>query len=203
MIEAVEKAIGRSVSRETYAKLESYVDLLKSESENQNLIAAGTIDSLWNRHIMDSAQLCPLIQRSENLLDIGSGAGLPGIVIAILTSAPITLVEPRKLRAAFLGRVVAELELLVEVRCAKVEHLSGTFDVITARAVAKLSKLLTISQHLTHRGTRWVLPKGRSWKSELAEAELKWHYDVQAVPSMTDPDAEILVLSNVRAKSSR
>jgi 16S rRNA (guanine527-N7)-methyltransferase len=125
------------------------------------------------------------------------------VLLAALVNGPVTLVEPRRLRAEFLARAIEELGLTARVECRKVERVEGRYDVITARAVAPLSRLLDISHHVSHRGTLWVLPKGRRAKSELAEAERSWHYDVRAEPSCTDPDSRILLLSNVRAKSRK
>ena len=198
--------VGRDVSRETYALLERYERLLQAESSRQNLISASTLDSLWQRHILDSAQLVQFEPFSgASWLDIGSGAGLPGIVIASLTRGAVTLVEPRRLRADFLVRCISELELgdRVSVVATKAEKVTGSFDVITARAVTNLDQLLRISTHLSTRKSLWVLPKGRSAQSELAEAQRNWHCDSTSVPSRTDPDSEILVLRNVKARGGR
>jgi len=202
MIEALAQAAGRPVSRETFEKLERYAEMLADEAQRQNLVSASTLDTLWERHILDSAQLARFAPGGR-CADIGSGAGLPGIVLAIVTGAPTTLIEPRRLRADFLSRVVMELGLDAEVKCSKVERVSGLFDVITARAVASLDRLIAMSLHLSHEHTIWVLPKGRNAKSELAEAQRAWHYDWRAEPSITDPESEILLLSKVGAKSKR
>ncbi len=189
-----------NVSRETLAKLELFRDLLIEGNERQNLVSASTIGSLWHRHILDSAQLRKL-GSSGSWADIGSGAGLPGIVLACLGTRPICLIEPRKLRAEFLCHAIARLALTdIAVERANAERLSGKFDVITARAVASLDRLLGIAVHLSHPGTIWVLPKGKNAKSELAEAQLNWHCEVREVQSETDPEATILVLTQVEAK---
>jgi 16S rRNA (guanine527-N7)-methyltransferase len=198
--------LGRDVSRETLDLLERYAALLRSESAKQNLVSASTLDRLWDRHILDSAQLVKFAPAPEaSWVDIGSGAGLPGIVIAILVSGPVLLVEPRRLRADFLARTVAALGLDPRVRVAatKAEAVAGAFDVITARAVAELDKLLRISTHLSTRKSLWVLPKGRSAESELADARRNWHCDATSVPSITDPDSRILLLRDVKARGGR
>jgi len=194
------------VSRETFLKLERYVELLVDENMRQNLIARSTVSQVWTRHIVDSAQIVALApQADSSWLDIGSGAGLPGMVIAILTEGPVTLVEPRKLRADFLDRAARELGLShrVEVRAEKVERIAGSFDVITARAVASLEVLLGISAHLSTEKTRWLFPKGKSAKSEVDEAERTWQGDFRLVPSQTDPEAAIIVADHVRRKGKR
>ncbi len=195
----VENRLG-NVSRETSARLALFRDLLTAENERQNLVSSSTIDTLWQRHILDSAQLAALGQ-SGAWADVGSGAGLPGIVIACLVPDPVLLIEPRKLRAEFLRSVIARLGLgNVRVACRKAARVTGKFDVITARAVASLDRLLGLASHLSHSGTIWVLPKGKSAKCELAQAQLNWHCVVREVPSQIDPEATILVLSQVEAK---
>ena len=206
MIDRLAEVSGRDVSRETFGRLERYVALLREEAGRQNLVSHSTLGSLWERHILDSAQLVRFEPTAgASWADIGSGAGLPGIVIAFLVDGPVLLVEPRRLRAEFLSRVVAELGIdgRVAVAPTKVERTSGQFDVITARAVASVDRLLAISTHLSTRKTTWVLPKGQSAQSELADARRNWHCDAEIVPSETDPDSEILLLRNVKARGGR
>lgn len=206
MIEQLAGVLGRDVPRGTTDLLERYMALLRYETGKQNLISSSTLDSLWERHILDGAQLVKFAPAADlSWVDIGSGAGLPGIVIAILVGGPVTLIEPRRLRAAFLTTTVAELGLdsRVTVAAKKVERVAGAFDVITARAVAELDKLLRISTHLSTRKSLWVLPKGRSAESELAAARRNWHCDAEIVLSRTDPDSRILLLRNVKARGGR
>ena len=175
--------------------------MLELESAAQNLISQSTLHALWQRHILDSAQLLRFAPKAASWCDIGSGAGLPGLVIALLTQKPVTLVEPRRLRAEFLMRAAAELGLRqVTVIQAKSERVEGRFDAITARAVAALPQLIGIAHHLSHPGTVWVLPKGKTAEIELAEARRSWQCDARSEVSCTDPDARILVLTGVRAK---
>ena len=203
MIKRLSAAAGRPVSRETLALLERYADLLSAENQKQNLISRATIDDLWDRHIVDSVQLVRFEPHSgASWVDIGSGAGLPGMVVACLVEGLVTLVEPRRLRADFLTRTVEALgfgERVVVVQ-ANVEKVGGKFDVITARAVAPLNRLLAMTHHLSHLKTVWALPKGRSAKSELAEAQRAWQGVFHVEQSVTDADSDILVLTGVRAK---
>jgi 16S rRNA (guanine527-N7)-methyltransferase len=206
MIAAIEEASGRPVSRETFDRLQAYVDLLTAEAAKQNLIAPSTIATLWERHVLDSAQLARFEPRNgSSWADIGSGGGLPGVILAILLEGPITLIEPRRLRAEFLKRAVDRVGLAdrVQVECSKVEKVTGTFDVITARAVASLDDLLRISCHLSGNETTWVLPKGRNAQTELAQARRNWHCEARVEQSCTDPDSEILVLTKVGARKRR
>ena len=196
-------AAGRDVSRETVEKLERYAALVREENARQNLVSRSTIGTLWDRHIIDSAQLVRFGDPAGSWLDIGSGAGLPGIVVACLVSGPVTLVEPRRLRAEFLQRAAEKLDLVITVHLAKAEAVDGQFDSITARAVASVDRLLHLSAHLAHSGTRWILPKGKSAQSELAEARRNWQCEARVEPSITDPDSAILLLTRVKAKKNR
>ena len=192
-----------SVSRETRALLDRYVALLLEGNERQNLIAKSTEAEIWERHIVDSAQLARFAPRPDSSwVDIGSGAGLPGLVIAILTEGPVTLVEPRKLRADFLQHSADALGLQarVKVAAARVERITGKYEVITARAVAPAEVLLGISQHLSTDKTLWLLPKGKSAQSELDAAKRAWQGDFRLEPSETSSEASILVASRVRRK---
>lgn len=203
MRERIAAAAERDVSRETFDLLERYVDHLRTTASEQNLVSAASLEHVWDRHILDSAQLVRFEPRpGASWADIGSGAGLPGLVIAALVDAPVTLIEPRRLRADFLTATAAELGLATRVTVlqSKVERVSGSFDVITGRAVAALDRFLSLSHHLSTRNSVWVLPKGRSAESELAEARRSWQYDARIVPSCTDPDSRIVVLDGVGMK---
>jgi len=203
MIEQLSEAAGRDVSRETYEKIEAYVALLEEESARQNLVSASTINDMWSRHIIDSAQLVRFEpDAGASWIDLGSGAGLPGIVISCLVEGPVVLVEPRALRSDFLHRVVEELRLGATVIRAKAEKVTGHYDVITARAVAPLSRLLEISHHLSTGMTTWILPKGRSAAAELAEARQTWQGVFHVERSVTDSESRIVVGTGVRAKAS-
>jgi 16S rRNA (guanine527-N7)-methyltransferase len=204
MIEEIAAAAGRDVSRETFEKLERFAALLTAENAQQNLVSPSSIADLWKRHIVDGAQLLGLVPKGGEWLDIGSGAGLPGIVIAILGGRPMTLNEPRKLRADFLRRAVAELSLsdVVVAEC-KVERLERKFDLITARAVAGLDRLFGMACHLAHSETKWVLPKGEGAQSELAEARRTWQGSFRLVPSRTHPASAIVIAEHVHRRGKR
>ena len=200
MTQSLAEVARRPVSRETLEKLDAYSALLKEESERQNLVSASTLDQLWERHILDSAQLVRFEPHPQSSwVDIGSGAGLPGIVIACLVDGPVTLIEPRRLRAEFLHKVCESLRLNAKVIGGKAEGIEGKYDVITARAVASLTQLLKISAHLSTRKTVWALPKGRSAERELVEARRTWQGAFHVEQSVTDADSKIVVATEVRA----
>ena len=187
------------VSRETLDRLDRFTTLLTEEAGRQNLVAASTLGSaLWVRHLADSAQLLPLAPPSGgHWIDLGSGAGLPGVAIAIL--APhwrVTLVESRRLRCDFLRAAVADLGLDAQVTVAqrRVEvHRDGPYDVISARAYAPLPALLTSANHLAKKSTVWLLPKGKNAVNELSTLPQAWQKLFHVEPSRTDSEARILV----------
>ncbi|USI74295.1 16S rRNA (guanine(527)-N(7))-methyltransferase RsmG [Sphingomonas morindae] len=191
-----------TVPRETSAKLTALKALILDEATRQNLISAATIPLFETRHIADSRQLLRWLPEGP-LMDIGSGAGLPGLVLACLRDDPVHLVEPRARRVAFLEQARAALGLdhVVIHRC-KVERVTlPALAGITARAVAALPTLFAIAAHLSDEKTRWVLPKGRSAHAELEEARRTWQGSFKLVPSETDAEASIIVAHGVRRRS--
>lgn len=192
------------VSRETM--LARYGELLVAEAARQNLIATSTLSSLWSRHFLDSAQLIPLARDAPpgSWLDVGSGAGLPGIVAAILIDRPVVLCEPRMRRAEFLTGVVRELDLgaSVTVQVSKAEGYRPTEPaaIISARAVAELPSLLRSAVHCADLSTVWVLPKGRSAQSEVDAARQKWQGTFHVEPSITQPESGIVIARGVRPR---
>ena len=202
MIDTLARVAQRDVSRETGQKLKAYAALVRDAAQRQNLVSASTLDRLWERHILDSAQLVRLEPRpGASWVDIGSGAGLPGIVVACLVEGPVTLIEPRRLRAEFLHKVSESLELNANVIATSAERAQGQYDVITARAVTNLTRLFEISAHLSTRKTVWALPKGRSAEGELVEARRTWQGAFHVERSVTDAESFIVVATGVRAKT--
>ena len=200
----IAKAFAPSAAQ--WARLERFAAMLVDENDRQNLIAASTIPILWVRHIADSAQLLALDRDGEGLwVDLGSGAGLPGLVVAILSERPMLLVESRKRRCEFLRDVVGELGLdHVEVAEAPLEKVAtrpaGT---ISARAFAPLDKLLDLSARFSTESTRWLLPKGRNAVKELALLPPAWQRMFHVEQSRTDADSQILVGSGQIAAQQR
>lgn len=187
------------VSRETLDALDTFVAFLKREAESQNLISASTLDHIWSRHIVDSAQLLLFTDSSapqSNWLDLGSGAGFPGLVIALLTKHHVTLVESRARRIDYLQRAIEMLDLTHRVRVAGVtlERLeTAPFSVISARAFAPLPKLFDLAARFATNNTLWLLPKGRNAKAEWEGAQSVWDGNFRIMDSVTDQEAGILV----------
>jgi 16S rRNA (guanine527-N7)-methyltransferase len=195
---------GRNVPRETLARIEGFLDLLAEENDRQNLVAASTLATAWSRHVVDSAQLIDLAPGDGAWLDLGSGPGFPGLIIAALTRRPLTLIESRRRRVEFLHAAadalgVANTTTIVGER-AETATL-GTFAVISARAFAPLPRLFGIGQPFATASTRWVLPKGRGAAAELADARQSWQGRFALLPSVTDPDSAIIVADGVEPRT--
>lgn len=186
------------VSRETEERLAYYVAMLRSEAEKQNLISASTFDTIWARHIVDGAQLITLADAQDGAkwLDLGSGPGLPGLVIALCADCKITLVEARGRRVDFLEHAVAELDIShsVTIKGSRLERIeTEAFDVITARAFAPLPKLLDLSRRFSTKTTKWLLPKGKNAVNELANLPKNCQTMFHVEHSVTSEEAKILV----------
>ncbi len=192
------------VSRETSARLEAFGSLLRSENERQNLVSSATLDHFWARHVVDSAQLLRFAGEPGPWLDLGTGAGFPGLIIAALRQGPIALVESRRLRAEFLRRAAAELRVEPEIVQTPIERVpTRAFAVISARAFAPLPRLLELAHRFSTEKTLWLLPKGRNAKSELEAIGGAWQGDFRLEPSLTDADAHIVVATGVRRRPGR
>ncbi|HET9512049.1 MAG TPA: 16S rRNA (guanine(527)-N(7))-methyltransferase RsmG [Sphingomonas sp.] len=185
-------------------RLARFVTLLLDEAGRQNLISAATVPTVWTRHIVDSAQLLLHAPSGwQHWVDIGAGAGLPGLVVAALCDRQVTLIEPRKLRVEFLQQCAETLDLTgVHVIHAKAERVADIVpaDVISARAVAKLEALLVASAGFAGKHTTYILPKGESAQSEVASAKRTWHGQFHVKHSIVDPTSGIVVASGVAAR---
>lgn len=193
------------VPRETIDRLEAFEALLREENERQNLVSRGSLEALWTRHILDSAQLIRFAPAaSRTWLDLGSGAGFPGLLVPLFHPAGAILVECRRLRTDFLRTAASTLGIAdrVEVLASRVESVPDrTVDVISARAFAPLPKLLALAERFSTPGTVWILPKGRNAKSELDAARSSWQGDFRLEPSLTDADAGIIVATGVHRRT--
>lgn len=189
-----------NVPRETMVRLDSFSELLREENERQNLVSRASLDHLWLRHIADSAQLLLFAPSpAATWVDLGTGAGFPGLIVAALHKGPVTLVEDRRLRVEFLHRAAASLGVAVEIIAGKAQRIRRRpFDVISARAFAPLGRLLELGTALSTAKTVWALPKGRNAKTELEALDPSWQGDFRLEPSVTDPEARIIVAEGVR-----
>lgn len=186
------------VSRETMLALEQLNSYVLAEAKHQNLIAASTLSHMWQRHIVDSAQLLRFArpQSGQIWMDLGSGAGFPGLVIALMTPCHVVLVESRALRVRYLERAIDLLGLNETVTVAgssldRVPDMKAHY--ISARAFAPLPKLLDMAARFSTENTRWLLPKGRNAATELESVSIAWQRVFHVEQSLTDVDAAILV----------
>lgn len=182
------------------ATLHRLHSLVEQEAGRQNLIAPSTIATMWSRHIVDSAQLLSFApQLAEAWLDVGTGAGFPGLVVACLRQESAVLVEPRKRRAEFLRYAADALGLgNVRVEPRKVEQVSNApVSIISARAVASLDALFRSSAHLCDESTTYILPKGASGGPEVEATRSTWHGVFHVKHSITDPSSVIVVANGV------
>ncbi len=188
-------------------RLRAFAALLLDEADRQNLISAASRAELWSRHIVDSAQLLPLAPPDSAAglwIDLGTGAGLPGMVIACLRPAPVLMIESRPLRAAFLQRCVDALDLShARVAGDKTERvqIDAPAAIISARAYAPMERLFASSQHLTDSSTVWLLPKGRNAQNELEIAQRDWQAAFHVEQSITDPESAIVTLTGLSRKA--
>jgi 16S rRNA (guanine527-N7)-methyltransferase len=195
---------GINVSRETMSALETYAGLLRKWQKAINLVSGATLDDVWNRHFLDSAQLLPLLPQGEgHLTDLGSGAGFPGLVLAILSGRPTNLVESDGRKAAFLGEVARATGCAgrVQIHAARVEALKPWLSpVVTARALADLTQLLDWASPFLSTASVCIFPKGAKAEEELTAALRVWKMTVERVRSVTDPTGLILRLSHLERR---
>lgn len=200
---------GVDVSRETMGDLELFAALTAKWTAKINLIARSTVDQIWERHILDSVQLYKFAPKTyAKWVDIGSGGGFPGIVMAILAKemhpeSQFILIESDQRKAAFLRTAARELALPVRVIADRIEEApEQNADVVSARALTALSGLLPLSQrHLKSEGLA-LFHKGRQSAQEVAEAQKTWSFDLEDYPSITDPDARILAIRRINTLGS-
>jgi 16S rRNA (guanine527-N7)-methyltransferase len=196
------------VSRETEARLDCFVGVLTAWQSHTNLIAASTESTLWTRHIADSLQLIALVPNARSWADLGSGAGFPGLAIACALAGRsgvcVHLVESNQKKASFLREAVQATGAAAAVHAVRIDaFIKSTpdrMDIVTARALAPLPKLLDITYPLLKRGAVGLFPKGQDVGTELTEAAKYWNIDAALVPSRTDPRGRIIVLRGLTPK---
>lgn len=201
------------VSAETCDKLKTYEALLKRWQKTINLVAPSTLDDIWHRHFADSAQLWPLApQGARTWLDLGSGAGFPGLVLAILASktgaSRHILVESDSRKAAFLREVARETGAAVDILCMRIENPEthakvGVADCVTARALAPLSRLVEIAAPFFGSSTQGLFLKGRDVAAEIESAAQDWQFAFELIPSVTEEGGRVVLLNALKAKASK
>ncbi|MBU2992310.1 16S rRNA (guanine(527)-N(7))-methyltransferase RsmG [Octadecabacter sp. 1_MG-2023] len=204
MIQSSKRVAGLDVSRETMEKLQSFAHLLERWTKSINLIAPNTVSEIWTRHIVDSAQIYQFAPANwSNWTDLGSGGGLPGVIVAILDrdDRPVTLIESDQRKCLFLNTVRRELSLNLNVLNERIENVQNAqASILSSRALASLPDLLSFADRLLDANGVALFSKGARYEEELDQAKKDWHFDVSAHQSQTNSDARILEISRIRSR---
>jgi 16S rRNA (guanine527-N7)-methyltransferase len=196
------RTIAGDVSRETFERLLEFERTFRRWSQRINLAAPSTLDNLWERHILDSAQLMRLAPDALRWLDLGSGGGFPGAVVAVLLKerpgAVIALVESNRKKASFLQTTLSALDVVAEIHACRIEDARISFDpeIVTARALAPLNQLIGLAGPWLAKGARALFHKGRDYRSELEESTQLWSFDLVEHRSAIDSDSIILEIAD-------
>ncbi|TKB08117.1 MAG: 16S rRNA (guanine(527)-N(7))-methyltransferase RsmG [Mesorhizobium sp.] len=200
----LQKAAG-PVSRETFERLQAFEQLFLKWNRSINLAAPSTLDDVWRRHILDSAQLARIAPAAMRWVDLGSGGGFPGLVLGFLLAerpgASIDLVESNRKKASFLQSVIGQFGLPARVLARRIDDsypFVSTPEIVTARALAALPDLLDLSAPWLSKGARALFHKGRDYRAEVEESTHRWAFDLVEHPSMTDPHGIILEITDLR-----
>lgn len=190
------------LSDDQTSRLKTYQSLLLKWQKSVNLISPNTIANVWERHFVDSIQLFPYISESDRvILDVGSGGGFPGMVLAILLDREFHLVESDKKKCIFLSEVSRETKTKVIIHNDRVESLSiSGIDLITSRACASVSQIFDLTKNLVSHETKYLLLKGKNNSIEIDEAKKNWQFEVEIFPSITEKDSAILRFSKVSGR---
>jgi 16S rRNA (guanine527-N7)-methyltransferase len=194
-----------NVSRETLDRLSIYLELLRRWQRAVNLVGSGTLADPWRRHFLDCAQLVARVPAgAASVADLGSGAGFPGMVLAILGVRGVKLIEADRRKAQFLRAVARATDASVEVHEERIERMPGwPADVITARALAPLPRLVVLAQRFMTSDSVCLFLKGRSGARELTEARVSWHMEAEMFPSLSEPTGMVLQLRGIRRARHR
>ncbi|TIV71262.1 MAG: 16S rRNA (guanine(527)-N(7))-methyltransferase RsmG [Mesorhizobium sp.] len=200
----LQKAAG-PVSRETFERLQAFEQLFLKWNRSINLAAPSTLDDVWRRHILDSAQLARIAPAAMRWADLGSGGGFPGLVLGFLLAerpgASIDLVESNRKKASFLQSVIGQFDLPARVLAKRIDDsypLVFAPEIVTARALAALPDLLDLSAPWLTNGARGLFHKGRDYRAEVEESAHRWAFDLVEHSSMTDPHGVILEITDLR-----
>jgi 16S rRNA (guanine527-N7)-methyltransferase len=198
------------VPRETIHRLTRYAEILEHWHKRTNLVSPSTLPVLWSRHFADSAQLCGLAPKARLWLDLGSGAGFPGLVVAVIQAGRpdfhMHLVESNRKKCAFLAEVARETKASVDIHAMRIEELAECAqslkpDVVSARALAPLPRLFELAAPFFGEGTKGLFPKGREAEAEIEATRKDWEFDFRLIPSLTSPDSQIVEVTELRPRT--
>jgi 16S rRNA (guanine527-N7)-methyltransferase len=197
------------VPRETIHRLTRYAETLEHWQKRTNLVSPSTLPVLWSRHFADSAQLCGLAPKARLWLDLGSGAGFPGLVVAVIQAGRpdfhMHLVESNRKKCAFLAEVARETKASVDIHAMRIEELAECAqslkpDVVSARALAPLPRLFELAAPFFGEGTKGLFPKGREAETEIAAARQEWEFAFRLSPSITANDSHIVEVTGLKPR---
>jgi 16S rRNA (guanine527-N7)-methyltransferase len=197
------------VPRETIHRLTRYAEILEHWQKRTNLVSPSTLPVLWSRHFADSAQLCGLAPKARLWLDLGSGAGFPGLVVAVIQAGRrdfhMHLVESNRKKCAFLAEVARETKASVDIHAMRIEELAECAqslkpDVVSARALAPLPRLFELAAPFFGEGTEGLFPKGREADTEIAAARQEWEFAFRLSPSLTANDSHIVEVTGLKPR---
>ncbi|MDE4134732.1 16S rRNA (guanine(527)-N(7))-methyltransferase RsmG [Phaeobacter sp. QD34_3] len=201
---SAEDLLGKlNVSRETIDRLKVFESTIRKWNPKINLVSRSSLEDLWTRHFVDSIQVFRCATPPDHWVDIGSGGGFPGVVVAILAAdespqTRVTLIESDQRKSAFLRTVARECGAKVEVISKRIEAADPqNADVLSARALADLSILLEFTERHLKPGGVSLFPKGVTWKKEVDNARERWRFDLEPITSLTEPDAVVLKIKGV------
>jgi 16S rRNA (guanine527-N7)-methyltransferase len=206
LLESLQRVAG-PVSRETYQDLVQFTELFEHWAKHINLTSASTLSGLWHRHVLDCAQLIRLGMNDRHWVDLGSGGGFPGIVVAVLlkerAGASVDLIESNHKKAAFLRAAVTQLRLPARVHASRIEETVRALpraEIVTARALAPLPRLLDLAEPLIGIRARALFHKGRDYRSEVKESTQHWDFDLLEHRSQIEDDSVILEISKLHRR---
>lgn len=199
-----------NVSHETLNRLKTYQSLLNEWQAKFNLVSNSSLEDAWNRHFLDSAQLFEFIPKeAKTLADFGSGAGFPGMVLAIMACEKtpylkVSLIESTKKKTLYLNEVAQTTSVPVTIVNERIENIKPQkFDVITSRAMTALNELLNYAFPFCRNNTVCIFPKGKNYATELAEAHKHWHFKCRIEPSRLSEEGRILIISDIAKKKEK
>ena len=196
LIKFIDQQFSKNDSAIIHEKISIYKDMLVDENRRINLISKTTIDDIENRHFLDSIQLISLIaNKSHSLLDIGTGAGLPGILLAIAGCKNVYLVEKQTKKCDFLKKVNKKLDLDLNILNLRIENIvEKKFDYVVSRAFAKLNQIISVTKNITHKKTKFILLKGKTYLDEIKTINKK-NFHISYIDSITSSESKIVELS--------
>ena len=200
----MKKKVEKIVSRETLQKYELYHNLILEWNRKTNLVQIDTLNDFWSRHLLDSLQLIFYLKKTHKILDVGSGAGFPGLVLAMENFGDITLCESNIKKTVFLEEVARKTNVSVKIICERVENINESYDVIISRACAKIEKLLSLTFKIVSRETFkfCLFLKGKSYEDEIKQAQEKWNFDYEIFESCTSSESGIVKLWNIKKRGN-